>query len=378
MNSPFYEPDTHVVDRRLHSTDRDLVLEAEKVCVSIPSPSGVVTPVDRVSLQLHQGEVLGIVGETGSGKTVACRSLLGLMPTDKSTHSGSVRYPGVLDGNALAFGQKGMRKYWGNYISMIPQNPMTSLNPVHRIGDQIDEAVAAHSKLSKAGRRERVLELMTMVGIPVPEKRIRDYPHQFSGGMLQRTLIAIALAGNPKVLIADEPTTALDVIIQDQILSLLMELQRDTGMSLVLVSHDLSVIAQICDRVAVMYGGQIVELADTGEILRRPQHPYTAALLKSLPGAVPRDQPLTTITGSPPRLVDLPVTCRFLPRCSFADDGCRTWDTELLIAPGSIGNVSGGGRVRCRRHTDLDLSTDLPEEQTAAGPSEPIVGVHAL
>ncbi|QNK83538.1 ABC transporter ATP-binding protein [Nakamurella sp. PAMC28650] len=349
---------------------RPVVLEADDISVTIRTSSGVVTPVDHVSLQLRQGEVLGIVGETGSGKTVMCRSLLGLMPSGRAAHTGSVRYPGVLDGNALDLGRRGMRGHWGRYISMIPQNPMTSLNPVQRIGDQIAEAVTAHQKLSQAATSERVIELMSRVGIPVPEKRLRDYPHQFSGGMLQRTLIAIALAGNPRVLIADEPTTALDVIIQDQILSLLIDLQRDTGMSLVLVSHDLSVIAQICDRVGVMYGGQLVEVAATQDILRRPQHPYTAALLKSLPGAVARDQPLTTITGSPPRLVDLPPTCRFQPRCPFAQDACGTWQTDLL-------HTDGPGRVRCRRHDELDLAAGLAPVPITAGPSLPIVGVHA-
>jgi peptide/nickel transport system ATP-binding protein/oligopeptide transport system ATP-binding protein len=328
-----------------------VVLRADDLRVRIPAPAGDVVPVDGIDLELRQGEVLGIVGETGSGKTVTCRSLLGLMPTAKARHTGSVSYPGVTDRNVLDLGRKGMREYWGEFVSMIPQNPMTSLNPVHRIGTQIEEAVTAHpagAALSRARRRDRVVELMTRVGIPVPEKRLRDYPHQFSGGMLQRTLIAIALAGNPKILVADEPTTALDVIIQDQILSLLLELQRDLGMSLVLVSHDLSVIAQICDRVAVMYAGQIVELAPTDRLLRAPQHPYTAALLRSLPGAVARDEPLTTIGGAPPRLVNLPPTCRFAPRCPYAEEACGTWTTDLLAA--------GPGLVRCRRHEELDLA----------------------
>ncbi|MDT5028626.1 MAG: peptide/nickel transport system ATP-binding protein [Micromonosporaceae bacterium] len=352
---------------------RPTVLTADDVCVRIPGPAGVITPVDHVSIELRQGEVLGIVGETGSGKTVMCRSLLGLMPSPRATHSGSVHYPGVMDNNVLDLGTKGMRRYWGDYVSMIPQNPMTSLNPVHRIGAQIEEAVAAHSTLPRDARRERVIELMSRVGIPVPERRMRDYPHQFSGGMLQRTLIAIALAGNPRILVADEPTTALDVIIQDQILSLLIDLQRDMGMSLVLVSHDLSVIAQICDRVGVMYAGQLVELSTTDDLLRRPQHPYTAALLKSLPGAMPRGEPLTTIGGAPPQLVNLPQTCRFTPRCPFAEPACAEWTTELLAAGDGI------GRVRCRRHAELDLGSIAAPVGEAApdGRGELIIPMHA-
>jgi oligopeptide/dipeptide ABC transporter ATP-binding protein len=188
-----------------------------------------------------------------------------------------------------------------------------------------------------------------MVGIPAPERRLGDYPHQFSGGMLQRTLIAIALAGRPRLLIADEPTTALDVIVQDQILALLLQLQRDAGLSLVLVSHDLSVVAQVCDRVAVMYAGQVVEMAGVDDVLRAPRHPYTAALLGAQPGAVPRGQPLTTIPGTPPQLLALGTGCRFATRCAFVEDTCRTWSTELLP-------VGQGREVRCVRQADLTLN----------------------
>jgi oligopeptide/dipeptide ABC transporter ATP-binding protein len=357
-------------------SSRPVVLEARDLCIKIPGPDGFITPVDHVSLQLREGEVLGIVGETGSGKTVTCRSLLGLMPSPAAQHSGSVSYPGVQDGNVLDLGRRGMRRLWGDYVAMVPQNPMTSLNPVHRIGAQIEEAVAAHSSMNRSQRRERVLELMTRVGIPVPERRVRDYPHQFSGGMLQRTLIAIALAGDPRVLVADEPTTALDVIIQDQILNLLLELQDDTGMSMVLVSHDLSVIGQICDRVGVMYGGQLVELADAETLLRHPKHPYTAALLSSVPGAVPQDQPLTTISGAPPRLVDLPDTCRFRPRCAFADQACAEWRTELL----ELSRAPEAHTTRCRRHSEIQLERRLPPARDDAGQgvrSAPIEPMHA-
>ena len=204
-----------------------------------------------------------------------------------------------------------------------------------------------------------------MVGIPAAARRVDDYPHQFSGGMLQRTLIAIALARDPRLLIADEPTTALDVIIQDQILSLLRRLQRETGMSLVLVSHDLSVVAQVCDRVAVMYAGQVVEFADVDEVLRAPKHPYTAALLNSLPGAVPRDVPLATLPGSPPQLIELGSGCRFADRCAFARDGCVSWTSELLEVPGSA------HRVRCLRHHEVDLGSSSRQSPAFAGGPAP-------
>jgi oligopeptide/dipeptide ABC transporter ATP-binding protein len=333
----------------LPSTD-DVALDIRGLSVHIPTDNGTVTAADDVSLTVRRNEVLGIVGETGSGKTVTCRAMLGLLPTKSSTHEGAVSYPAAGVAEVLGVPQRDLRSLWGNYVAMIPQNPMTSLNPIRRIGPQIAEAVDAHESLSRQARRARVIELMTMVGIPAPENRQGDFPHQFSGGMLQRTLIAIALAGRPKLLIADEPTTALDVIIQDQILNLLLQLQRDTGLSLVLVSHDLSVVAQVCDRVAVMYAGQVVELADVDEVLRAPRHPYTAALLNSLPSAVPRGRPLTTIPGAPPQLVALGSGCRFAERCAYAQPECVQQPSELI-------DVSATGhRVRCIRHDEIELS----------------------
>jgi oligopeptide/dipeptide ABC transporter ATP-binding protein len=340
-------------------TTADAALELHRLRVEIPTSQGAVTAADDVSLTVRQGEVLGIVGETGSGKTVTCRAMLGLLPTRKSTHTGDVSYPAASVADVLNARPRQLRELWGDYVAMIPQNPMTSLDPIRRIGAQIGEAVTAHTRMSAAKRREQVVELMTRVGIPAPQKRLNDYPHQFSGGMLQRTLIAIALAGRPRVLIADEPTTALDVIIQDQILNLLLDLQRDSGMSLVLVSHDLSVVAQVCDRVAVMYAGQVVELSTVDDVLRAPKHPYTAALLNSLPGAVPRDVPLATIPGAPPQLVGLGDGCRFADRCSFARDTCRTWHSQLL-------DVAPGHGVRCVRHDEINLhvaAKTTPSEQ---------------
>jgi oligopeptide/dipeptide ABC transporter ATP-binding protein len=344
--------------------DRDVALEIRGLSVHIPTDNGTVTAADDISLTLRDNEVLGVVGETGSGKTVTCRAMLGLLPTARSTHEGAVGYPAAGVAEVLGVRQRDLRSLWGSYVAMIPQNPMTSLNPIRRIGSQIAEAVDAHSTLSKSARRARVVELMTMVGIPAPEKRLRDYPHRFSGGMLQRTLIAIALAGRPKLLIADEPTTALDVIIQDQILSLLLSLQRENGLSLVLVSHDLSVVAQVCDRVAVMYAGQVVELADVDDVLRSPKHPYTAALLNSLPGAVPRGRPLTTIPGAPPQLIDLGSGCRFAERCAFARPRCTEQPSELAPVADS------GHHVRCVRHDEIDLR-GTAVDSSADSPSLP-------
>ena len=323
-------------------------VEVRDLRIEIPSAHGVVVPTDGVSLSIGQGEVLGVVGETGSGKTVTCRAMLGLLPTKSAVHSGTVTYPAVGPDDVLSATPAQLRRLWGDYIAMIPQNPMTSLDPIRRVGDQIGAAVTAHRSCSRAERRERVIELMQLVGIPAPERRVDDYPHQFSGGMLQRTLIAIALAGDPRVLIADEPTTALDVIIQDQILGLLLQLQQVIGLSLVLVSHDLSVVSQVCDRVAVMYAGQVVEHAPIDVVLDDPRHPYTSALLNALPGAVSREVPLATIPGTPPHLVGLGARCRFLDRCGFAHETCASWDSELLLA-------ASEHEVRCVRHEDLAL-----------------------
>jgi peptide/nickel transport system ATP-binding protein/oligopeptide transport system ATP-binding protein len=220
---------------------------------------------------------------------------------------------------------------------------MTFLNPVLRIEEQIDEALRQHTPLGRAARHARAVELMRLVGNPVPERRLREYPHQFSGGMRQRVLIAIALACSPRILLADEPTTALDVTIQDQILKLLLRLRHTLGMSMLLVSHDLGVIVQTCERIAVMYGGQIVELADTRELIANPRHPYTVGLFNSLPSIDTENRYLTPISGAPPSLIDPPSGCRFYDRCTLHTDDCRTWETELI-------EVSPGHLVRCWRH----------------------------
>ncbi|QKE85079.1 ABC transporter ATP-binding protein [Arthrobacter sp. NEB 688] len=334
-----------------------LLLDVRDLRVAIPTESGDVMAADGVDLRLRQGEVLGVVGETGSGKSVTCRALLGLRPTPQARISGTVAYPAHDVDDILSLPPRRLRAMWGRRVAMIPQNPMTSLNPVRRIGDQVAEAVAASGGPTGAAGEARVLELLHQVGLPAPETRLRDYPHQFSGGMLQRTVIAIALAQRPDLIVADEPTTALDVLIQDQILALLLSLQRDLGTSLVLVSHDLSVVSQVCDRVAVMYAGQVVELADTATLLASPRHPYTRALLGALPGAVPRDQELRVIPGSPPQLVGLGPTCRFAPRCELREPACDEWRTALL-------DVGPAHTSRCRRASAENLPTPSTHQET--------------
>jgi oligopeptide/dipeptide ABC transporter ATP-binding protein len=320
------------------------VLWIEDLHTYIASEGGVVRAVDGVSFTLHEGEVFGLVGESGCGKSVTCRTLAGLMPSPPARSLGVVRYAGFGDRNLLGLSQGELQRLRGTHLSMIFQDAMSGLNPVVRIGKQVEEAVGAHQRLSPAERKRRAVELLRTVGIPQPERRMRDYPHHFSGGMRQRVLIAIALASRPKILLADEPTTALDVTIQDQILTLLLQLQREIGMSVILVSHDLGVIAQTCDRVAVMYAGQIVEEADTATLLTRPRHPYTIGLLRSLPGGG-GSRYLQPIAGAPPSLIGVQPGCRFAPRCPLVTERCRTWNTELLPA-------GDGHDVRCWRHEE--------------------------
>jgi oligopeptide/dipeptide ABC transporter ATP-binding protein len=335
------------------------VLRVEGLYTYIETDSGVVRAVDDVSFSLRQGEILGLVGESGSGKSVTCRTLMGLMPSPPARSIGTVSYEGLPGRNLLDARGAELQRLRGAHLSMIFQDPMSSLNPVMRVGDQVEEAVGSHERLSPRERRRRAAELLDRVGIPAVDRRMRGYPHEFSGGMRQRVLIATAIASKPRVLFADEPTTALDVIIQDQILSLLLELQRDSGMSMVLVSHDLGVIAEMCDRIAVMYAGEIVELADTTTLLTEPRHPYTISLLRSLPDSDQRARYLPSIVGTPPQLTDVEPGCRFAPRCPLMTNECRTWTTELL-SPGA-----GEQLVRCRRHDDARRPELWPEQSSA-------------
>jgi oligopeptide/dipeptide ABC transporter ATP-binding protein len=282
---------------------------------------------DDIHLSVRRGSTLGIVGESGSGKSVLCRSILRLLPATADPHlEGTVEYEGR---DLLKLDEAEMRRLRGTELRMIFQNPMTSLNPVWPIGDQITEGMRVFGGLSTAKARIQGIELLVRVGIPSPESRFDEYPFQWSGGMLQRAVIAMAMAASPKLLIADEPTTALDVTIQDQILALLLELQERTGMSLVLVSHDLAVVAETCDRIAVMYAGRIVETASTRSIFQSPRHPYTLGLLRSIPQLAEPAIRLTPIPGQPPDLERLMPGCPFAPRCAFSSPDCTTARVRL-------------------------------------------------
>ncbi len=313
------------------------ILQIEDLSVKFFTGDGIVNAVDHVTFSIGKEEVLGLVGESGCGKSVTSLAIMRLlpMPPAKIT-SGRIIFEKE---NLLEKPESEMRQIRGNVISMIFQEPMTSLNPVITIGKQISEAIIVHQNVSKDEARKRAIEMLKVVGIPNPEKRYNDYPHQMSGGMRQRVMIAMALSCNPKLLIADEPTTALDVTVQAQILDLMMDLKRKFGMSLLLITHDLGVIAEMCDRVLVMYAGQIVEEAPCMELFDNPLHPYTVGLLKSIPKLEPGKHPLHTIEGNVPNAIEFPSGCRFHPRCDKAIQICRQKAPSLI-------NLSNR-KVRC-------------------------------
>ena len=295
----------------------------EHLTTDISTPRGSVRPIDDVSLTIGRGETLGIVGETGSGKTLLIRSIMGLLPSESSfTPESKVLFDGV---DLSRLSPKQLRSYWGKEISLIPQDPATSLNPVRRIGTQIADPLRRHLGLSKKDALARAVELLDQVGIASAKSRLGLYPHELSGGMRQRVLIAIAIALRPKLLVADEPTTALDVTIQSQILDLIDQLKSEVGMSVVFVSHDLALVAGRSDRVAVMYGGKLVELIDSTELTAGRRHPYTYGLLQSNPDLdSPLGADLKTIPGEPPDILHRPSGCPFSPRCARAEDRCAT------------------------------------------------------
>ena len=297
------------------------LLSIRNLSVRFKTAGGLFTAVENVSLDVERGEVLAIVGESGSGKSVSMLAVMGLLPWTAEITSDSLIFDGI-DLNTLA--PRARRDLNGGAMSMIFQEPMTSLNPCFTVGAQIDEMIRTHLGGSRSERKERGLDLLAQVGIPDPKKRYNDYPHQMSGGMSQRVMIAMAIACSPRLLIADEPTTALDVTIQAQILDLLLELQSSHDMGLILITHDMGVVAETAHRVAVQYAGQQVEMQPVLDLFETPRHPYTSALLSALPeraGVVAR---LPTIPGVVPGQFDRPDGCLFNPRCSFADDKCRT------------------------------------------------------
>ena len=296
------------------------LLEVDDLRTHFDTLNGTVRSVDGVSFTLQAGETLGVVGESGCGKSVTALSVLRLVPTPPVRHSGEVRYRGS---NLLALSEKAMRQIRGNRISMIFQEPMTSLNPVMTVGRQIAESVQLHQKVGRKAAMAHAVEMLRLVQIPEPERRAGEYPHQLSGGMRQRVMIALALACKPEVLIADEPTTALDVTIQAQIIDLLKRLQREMGMGVIMITHDLGVVAESCDRVVVMYAGRKVEEATVGALFERPLHPYTRALMASMPALNTRSRRLAEIPGLVPAPHELGQGCAFAQRCEHAMPRCR-------------------------------------------------------
>ncbi|WP_147820542.1 ABC transporter ATP-binding protein [Salidesulfovibrio onnuriiensis] len=310
------------------------LLNVDNLSTYFYTDRGVAKAVCDVSYQINSGETLGVVGESGCGKSVTALSVMRLIPEPPGKIvEGKIEFDGV---NLLDLSEREMRKVRGNKISMIFQEPMTSLNPVFRVGDQIAEALMLHEGLSRKAALERGVELLDQVGIPSPRSRIYDYPHQMSGGMRQRVMIAMALACRPKLLIADEPTTALDVTIQAQILDLMDKLREETGTAIQLITHDLGVIAETAQKVLVMYAGRVVEQADVRELFTNPMHPYTRGLMRSIPGLGRHEEKerLETIPGMVPSLLHLPQGCRFHDRCRHATERCAREEPELKIADG--------------------------------------------
>jgi len=325
--------------------DEQKILEVKDLVVEFNTDRGKITAVNGVNFEVYRGKSLGIVGESGSGKSVSALAIMGLIPNPPGrVKSGIIKYHGE---NLLDKSVDEMRKIRGNKIAMIFQEPMTSLNPVFTVGNQIEEVLKLHQpELSKQERLVKGVEMLSLVGIPSPEKRYKEYPHQLSGGMRQRVMIAMALACKPDILIADEPTTALDVTIQAQILELMNKLQKDLGMGIIMITHDLGVVAETCDDVAVMYCGKIVERSDVKSIFNNPKHPYTKGLIESIPSfdstsGVARDR-LPTIEGMVPSLFDLPSGCSFQDRCDYSSDECLAKNGSPTLT-----KISDGHKVSC-------------------------------
>jgi oligopeptide/dipeptide ABC transporter ATP-binding protein len=321
-----------------------------KTCFS--TEGGTVYALDGINLSVNRGEILGIVGESGSGKSVTAFSVMRLLARNGRSPEGEIIFDGT---DLLKLSEKEMQKVRGNKISMIFQEPMTSLNPVYTVGYQLNEAIMLHQKVDKKEATERSIEMLRLVGIPEPERRMNNYPHQLSGGMRQRVMIAMGISCQPKLLIADEPTTALDVTIQAQILDVLCQLKNKLdGTSIILITHDMGVVAQVCDRVAVMYAGRIVETAPTNELFKNTRHWYTAGLLNSIPKMDEDRERLATISGNVPNLLEPPAGCRFHPRCPKACDRCKTEVPKLEEA-------GPDHKVACHIHYQNDREVNADE-----------------
>jgi peptide/nickel transport system ATP-binding protein/oligopeptide transport system ATP-binding protein len=315
----------------------ELLLDVKNLNVAFATEEGLVQAVDEVSFTLHAGEVLAVVGESGSGKSVTAMTLMGLTRSPNARFGGSAK---LRELDLIAASAEELRAVRGEEIAMIFQDPMTSLNPVHRIGKQIIEQIQAHREVSDAEARDQVIGLLERVGIPRARERADAYPHEFSGGMRQRVMIALALSCDPAVLIADEPTTALDVTIQAQILQVLKQMRQESNTGIILVTHDLGVVADIADRIAVMYAGRIVEQGTTDEIFYNPQHPYTWGLLGSITRVDrPRPARLPSISGLPPSLIHTPQGCHFRPRCPHAHEACLAKPALEARVPGGTGHT---------------------------------------
>lgn len=320
------------------------LLEVKNLKTTFSSEKGPVTAVDGVTFSVSYGDTLGIVGESGCGKSVTAESIMRLLNEKTTKYDGEINYKGE---NLLTLSEKNMLDIRGNQISMIFQDAMTSLNPVYTIGNQIAETIITHQKLNKKEAYEKAIEMLRLSGIPSPEKRVHEYPHEISGGMRQRAMIAMALSCKPSLLIADEPTTALDVTIQAQILDVINDLKNESQMGVIMITHDLGVVAEICTRVVVMYLGQVIEEATVETLFSTPLHPYTKGLLKSIPKIDgDRTKKLHTIKGVVPSLENVPKGCRFAPRCSFADDKCI--NKEPLLE-----SLQLGQKVRCWHYDSI-------------------------
>ncbi|MFD1957898.1 ABC transporter ATP-binding protein [Paenibacillus thailandensis] len=314
------------------------ILDVKDLRVNFKVRGGVVQAVRGVTFHVNKGEAVGIVGESGCGKSVTAQSLMRLIPSPPAQMTGSINFKGQ---EILSKTDKEMESIRGKEMGMIFQDPMTSLNPTMTVGQQIMEGLTKHQGLSKEDAKKRAIEMLSLVGIPNPASRVKQYPHEFSGGMRQRAMIAIALACNPSLLIADEPTTALDVTIQAQILEVMKKMQQQFGTSIILITHDLGVVADMCDRVIVMYAGKVVETGTKWEIFKNPQHPYTKGLLRSVPRLdQKKDEPLVPIFGTPPDLIKPPAGCSFCARCDYAMKVCQTHDPALEQVDGNPSHMA--------------------------------------